>query len=298
MNSLGVFFDVNLKKSNDLMEVFDEALSKTNNLMETMDNFNTHKRIEKNNNESIKNDTSNINININRKNNRLRTYNPKKSNKAQLKPIINNQYIYRKREPYNYQKEYENELINQIEKLFNPSYQKNGNKEEIGMLSFLSPLINSNIDEKNKKFYKKNLNINKSKVNNELNKIDDVNKDNKLLSNDSNNMWSRGLNRKYSNNEQKLKISNKKSLSRKNYDYNLDRQKSQKSFGEKLKKYERYRRGKYDIPEINELKKNRYFSWTKTNFRNTIVARDVSSKSRKKESNVDQLIKKLKKHYS
>ena len=48
MNSLGVFYDLNLKKSNDLMEVFDEALSKTNNLMETMDNFNTHKRIEKN----------------------------------------------------------------------------------------------------------------------------------------------------------------------------------------------------------------------------------------------------------
>ena len=37
MNSLGVFYDVQLKKSNDLMEIFDQALTKTNNLMETMD---------------------------------------------------------------------------------------------------------------------------------------------------------------------------------------------------------------------------------------------------------------------
>ena len=152
MNSLGVFYDVNLKKSNDLMEVFDEALAKTNTLMETMDNFNTHKRIEKiNNNESNKNDINNDNLI--RKNNRLRTYNQKKTNKSQLKPIVNKQYYFRKREPYNYQKEYENELINQIEKLFNPSYQTNGKKEEVGMLSFLSPLINSNIDQKNKIFY-------------------------------------------------------------------------------------------------------------------------------------------------
>ena len=121
MNSLGVFYDLNLKKSNDLMEVFDEALSKTNNLMETMDNFNTHKKIERFNiinNESNKNDINNFNII--RKNNRLRTYNVKKTNKNQLKPIKSNQYYFKKREPYNYQKEYENELINQIEKLFNP----------------------------------------------------------------------------------------------------------------------------------------------------------------------------------
>ena len=162
MNSLGVFFDVNLKKSNDLMEVFDAALSKTNNLMETMDNFNTHKKVEKINIDEVnKND---INNNI-RKNTRLRTYNPKR-NKAKLKPIQNNQYFIRKREPYNYQKEYENELINQIEKLFNPSYQSK--KEEVGMLSFLSPLIESNIVEKNKRFYKSKKEINKQKIN-ELN---------------------------------------------------------------------------------------------------------------------------------
>ena len=48
MESFGVFGDLSLKKSNDLMDVFEEALSKTNNLMETMDNFNKHKIQEKN----------------------------------------------------------------------------------------------------------------------------------------------------------------------------------------------------------------------------------------------------------
>jgi hypothetical protein len=287
------------------MEVFDEALSKTNYLMETMDNFNSHKRIEKNNDESIKNDSNNnnnnFNSNISRKNNKSKTYNQKKSNKSQLKPIINNQYTYKKREPYNYQKEYENELVNQIEKLFNPSYQKNGN-EEIGLLSFLSPLINSNVDEKNKKFYKKKLNINKSKVNNELNKINnDINNEkyNDPFSNESfNNIWNRGLNKKFSKNEKKLKTIVKKSISKKKNENSLDRQTSQKSFGEKFKRNDKYRRSKYDIPEISELKKNRYFSRTKTNFRNAIVARDRPESRKKKESNVEQLINRLKKHYS
>lgn len=286
------------------MEVFDQALSKTNTLMETMDNFNTHKKVEKtNNNESNKNDINNYNIL--RNNNRLRTYNHKKTNKAQLKPIKNNnnnQYIFRKREPYNYQKEYENELINQIEKLFNPSYQNNGKKEEIGMLSFLSPLINSNIEEKNKRFYKNKKNIIKSK-NNDLNNI--FNKDNEkekekeydLTSNESESVLSRGLNRKYSNNNTKLKISKKNSFLRKGFENNYDRKIFSNSMGRKFRNNE-FRKNKFEIPEINELKKNRYFSRTKTNFRNAIVARDVSAKSRKKESNVDQLINRLKKHYS
>ncbi len=300
MNSLGVFFDLNLKKSNDLMEVFDDALSKTNNLMETMENFNTHKRIENinNNNESNKNNVNNNN-NL-RNNNRLRTYNHKKTNKAQLKPIKNNnnnQYYFKKREPYNYQKEYENELINQIEKLFNPSY--NGKQEEVGMLSFLSPLINSNIDEKNKKFYKNKKEIIKSK-NNNLNNI--INKDNEKekeydqTSNESEDVLSRSLNRKYSNNNTKLRISKKNNLLRKGFETHYNRKIFGNSMGRKLTNG--FRKNKYDIPEINELKKNRYFSRTKNNFRNAIVARDISANSRKKESNVDQLIKKLKKHYS
>ena len=279
MNSLGVFYDVNLKKSNDIMDVFDEALSKTNNLMETMDNFNTHKRIEKNtNNELNKNDINDFNII--RNNNRLRTYNPKKTNKSQLKPIVNKQYNFRKREPYNYQKEYENELINQIEKLFNPSYQNNGKKEEIGMLSFLSPLINSNIDQKNKIFYGSKKNTSRSKIS-ELNNINRKKNEseNDLLSNKMQNIWG--------NDNQKLKISKNNSYLRK----------ENKSIERKINK-DKFQKNKYNIPEINELKKNRYFSRTKTNFRSNIVARDINSNSRKNESNIDQLIKKLKKHYS
>ena len=91
MNSLGVFYDVSLKKSNDLMNVFEEALIKTNNLMETMDNFNNNKIKKKNNNndEQEKNNIINNEIRI-RKLNKLKTYNQKKmSNKFQLKPIKN-----------------------------------------------------------------------------------------------------------------------------------------------------------------------------------------------------------------
>ena len=295
MNSLGVFYDLNLKKSNDLMEVFDEALSKTNNLMETMDNFNTHKKIEKFNiinNESNKNDINNYNII--RKNNRLRTYNTKKTNKTQLKPIKSNQYYFKKREPYNYQKEYENELINQIEKLFNPSYQVNGKKEEVGMLSFLSPLINSNIDEKNKRFYRSRKELKKvesNDINNAINQTNEKGKEYDLSSNDSESIINKGLNRNSSNNNQKLKISNKNSFIR-----NYENRKYTNSVGKKFRNNNGFTKNKYDIPEINELKKNRYFSRTKTNFRNTIVARDISN--RKNESKVDQLIDKLKKHYS
>ena len=286
MNSLGVFYDVNLKKSNDLMEVFDEALAKTNTLMETMDNFNSHKRIEKiDNNETNKNDINNFNLI--RKNNRLRTYNPKKTNKSQLKPIINKQYYFRKKEPYNYQKEYENELINQIEKLFNPSYQNNGKKEEVGMLSFLSPLINSNIEEKNKRFYENKKNLNKSKMN-EIKNINRKNNEseNDLLPNELQNLFNNN------NNNQNFTISKNNSFLRK------ENNSQGRKFNKKINN-DKIHKNKYNIPEINELKKNRYFSRTKTNFRNTyIVARDVSAKSRKNESNVDQLIRKLKKHYS
>ena len=296
MNSFGIFYDVNLKKSNDLMEVFDQALRKTNNLMETMDNFNSYKkRNDSNINESIKNNNNNTGFQI-RKNNRQRTYNPKKSNKSQLKPIQNNQFYFRKREPYNYQKEYENELINQIEKLFNPSYQKNGKNEEVGLLSLLSPLINSNIDEKNKKFYKKNIN----KVENEINTGNDDNyKDIEHENSESLNGYEgtleKGINTKYAKSNRKFNIPRKNNFSNKGYGNSkmiqLPKMGKKNTFYHK--KY-----NKYNIPEINELKKNRYFSRTKTNFRTNIIARDTSSKSKKTESNVDQLISKLKKHYS
>ena len=145
------------------MDVFEEALTKTNNLMETMDNFNNHKIQNKNiiNDEQEKNNNNNIKS---RKLHKLKTYNPKQMGKFQLKPIKNNNKYFKIREPYNYQKEYENELINQIEQLFNPNY-KNNSKENVGMISFLSPLINSNMNNKNKEFYQSKEKINNGKTN-------------------------------------------------------------------------------------------------------------------------------------
>ena len=106
MNSLGIFYDVNLKKSNDLMDVFEQALSKTNNLMETMDNLNSYKVLNKNSINYEQEKNNNINNEIkSRKLTRLKTYNQKKSNKIQLKPIKNNNKYFKVREPYNYQKE-------------------------------------------------------------------------------------------------------------------------------------------------------------------------------------------------
>jgi len=296
MNSLGIFSDVNLKKSNDLMEVFDQALSKANTLIETMDNFNTHKKKEDNSNESSKN--NNI-ITPLRKNNRQRTYNPKTINKSKLKPIQNNQIYFRKREPYNYQKEYENELINQIEQLFNPTYKNNGNNEEVGMLSFLSPLINSNIDEKNKKFYKKNINKKANEFTDDnAENFKNIEYENSESLNEYKGFWDKGSRTKYTKGTRKLRISKKNSFGSKGFNNYSNAQKLPK-MGSKYSFYNK-KDNKYNIPEISELKKNRYFSRTKTNFKSKskIVARDVSSKSKKNESNVDQLISKLKKHYS
>jgi len=295
MNSLGIFSDVNLKKSNDLMEVFDQALSKANTLIETMDNFNTHKkRVDNTINESTKN--NNI-ITPLRKNNRQRTYNPKKSNKTQLKPLQNNQICFRKREPYNYQKEYENELINQIEQLFNPTYKNNGSNEEVGMLSFLSPLINSNIDEKNKKFYKKTINKKANEfTEDDVDNYKNIEYENNESLNEYKGFLDKGSRTKYAKGTRKLRISKKNSFGSKGFNNYSNLQKLPK-MGNKYSFYNN-KNNKYNIPEISELKKNRYFSRTKTNFKSKIVARDVSSKSKKNESNVDQLISKLKKHYS
>ena len=165
MNSYGIFRDVKVKKSNDLMDVFEQALNKTNNLMEKMESFNTRK-IQNNNyeNEDKKN-TFNINNEIGmRKLKKFKTYNQNASKKYQLKPIKKNNNYFKIREPYNYQKEYEKDLINQIEHLFNPSYKNNSN-ENSGMMSFISPLIDSNIIGKNNDFVGSKKRINKIKPN-------------------------------------------------------------------------------------------------------------------------------------
>ena len=143
------------------------------------------------------------------------------------------------------------------------------------MLSFLSPLIESNIEEKNKRFYKSKKEINKTKINELNNKTNESG--NEFKANETEYIWNRGLDRKYSNNSNnRLKISKKNTLVRNGKEINFERKKYHKLTE---KKFEGIRKSKYDIPEINELKKNRYFSRTKNNFRNTIVARDISSKS-------------------
>ena len=165
MNSYGIFRDVKVKKSNDLMDVFEQALNKTNNLMEKMESFNTRKMQYNNYENEDKKNTFNINNEIGmRKLKKFKTYNQNASKKYQLKPIKKNNNYFKIREPYNYQKEYEKDLINQIEHLFNPSYKNNSN-ENSGMMSFISPLIDSNIIGKNNDFVESKKRINKIKPN-------------------------------------------------------------------------------------------------------------------------------------
>ena len=213
MNSLGIFYDVSLKKSNDLMDVFEQALSKTNNLMETMDKYNSYKFKDKNiiNKEPEKNNNTDIKA---RKVRKFKTYNQRQFKKFQINPINSNKY-FKIREPYNYQKEYENVLINQIEELFNPNYNKDS-KENTGMLSFIPPLINANVKIKNKEIYKSKERFNKKKANTNIQNenIDNNNlQNNKDINNDFNN------NKKDDKEKRQLKgeLKNNKQMIKKEY---------------------------------------------------------------------------------
>ena len=259
MESFGVFGDLSLKKSNDLMDVFEEALSKTNNLMETMDNFNKHKIQEKNiiNDEPEKNNNNN-NTKL-RKLHKLKTYNHRQFGKFQLKPIKNNNKYFKIREPYNYQKEYENELINQIETLFNPNY-KNSSKDSVGMLSFLSPLINSNVSSnKNKEYYKSKERINNKKSNLNTIKNENIN----FINNQSS-----------------------KSLNKNNYKKKLD---------EKERRIEKEKKLSNKMNEEMTKEIKRPINRAKTN-----AIKEIYFKSNRNESksNVDLLINRLKKKYN
>ena len=258
MESFGVFGDLSLKKSNDLMDVFEEALSKTNNLMETMDNFNKHKIQEKNiiNDEPEKNNNNNTKS---RKLHKLKTYNQRQFGKFQLKPIKNNNKYFKIREPYNYQKEYENDLINQIETLFNPNY-KNSSKDSVGMLSFLSPLINSNVSSnKNKEIYKSKERINNKKLNLNVIKNENINFNNNPSS---------------------------KSLNKNNYKKKLD---------EKERRIVREKKLSNKMNEEMTKEIKRPINRAKTN-----AIKEIYFKSNRNESksNVDLLINRLKKKYN
>jgi hypothetical protein len=258
MESFGVFGDLSLKKSNDLMDVFEEALSKTNNLMETMDNFNKHKIQEKNiiNDEPEKNNNNNTKL---RKLQKLKTYNHRQFGKFQLKPIKNNNKYFKIREPYNYQKEYENDLINQIETLFNPNY-KNSSKDSAGMLSFLTPLINSNVSSnKNKEIYKSKERINNKKSNLNVIKNENINFNNNPSS---------------------------KSLNKNNYKKKLD---------EKERRIVREKKLSNKMNEEMTKEIKRPINRAKTN-----AIKEIYFKSNRNESksNVDLLINRLKKKYN
>ena len=213
MNSYGIFCDVNLKKSNDLMDVFEQAVNKTNNLMETMENFNTHKIQDKNQDEEKDKNTININNEIGmRKLKKFKTYNQKASKKFQLKPIKSSNKYFKVREPYNYQKEYENDLINQIENLFNPNY-KNNFKENTGMISFLSPLIDSNIISKNNSLFGSKKKINKIKPNSYINQKIIKNENEKQIS--INNIKpKRRIEKDFENRERNEKIGIKRAINK------------------------------------------------------------------------------------
>ena len=213
MNSYGIFCDVNLKKSNDLMDVFEQAVNKTNNLMETMENFNTHKIQDKNQDEEKDKNTININNEIGmRKLKKFKTYNQKASKKFQLKPIKSSNKYFKVREPYNYQKEYENDLINQIENLFNPNY-KNNFKENTGMISFLSPLIDSNIISKNNSLFGSKKKISKIKPNSYINQKIIKNENEKQIS--INNIKpKRRIEKDFENRERNEKIEIKRAINK------------------------------------------------------------------------------------
>ena len=102
MNSMGVFHDINIKKSTDLMSAFDRVLFQTSDLVDKMDNYqmdpNNIKR-KKYLNKNLKNDKS---------------YNPYSSQS----------------------KVYEENLVDEIDRMLNPSHQNEVDELE-GMMNYL-----------------------------------------------------------------------------------------------------------------------------------------------------------------
>ena len=150
MNSLGIFHDVNLKNNNNVLSSLKRACDQTSNLVDYMDNYKkpsninkSYKSININNNQIKRRNQSLIgrigrNIMINNNSAKIKikkneyNRNKNKLNKYQnLKNKIfgseinrnnnNNYYKQKNNEPYNYNKEYENNLIDEIENLFHPN---------------------------------------------------------------------------------------------------------------------------------------------------------------------------------
>lgn len=332
MDSLGVFYEVPVKNGNELMEAFDEAFNQTNSMMEKMDSFGTKKYRAKDlaNNfpqadedKELKNFYSLRNNNNLKKRNTKRNFNFKKKKQQSFTPFFPRIESNEK----NYQKEYENELISEIEQLFNPMKNRNEDTEK-GMLSFLSPIIKSitnNIPDKNKKFYEgiidknQNQNFNKNKNMSKKNSLRVKPEQEKVKSDDNNdeeedkseyNMDEFNYYKKkygYDNSNESFRnsksirsnsLNTKAKLSGKAFQRNsnsvFNKTLSKKNFYESKTKYGGFTKNKYITQyELDELKKNRYFNRTKTNFK--IVAKNKGSKT--DESNIDHIIKQLKHHY-
>ena len=111
MNNLGVFHNINLKKSTDLMSAFDRVLFQTSDLVDKMDNY------EMDPNNIIK------------------------------KKKIENKIKEKNYNPYTAQsKAYEENLVDEIERMFNPT-QENEIEELTGMMNLLR---NRDIEKKKK----------------------------------------------------------------------------------------------------------------------------------------------------
>ena len=111
MNNLGVFHNINLKKSTDLMSAFDRVLFQTSDLVDKMDNY------EMDPNNIIK------------------------------KKKIQNKIKEKNYNPYTAQsKAYEENLVEEIDRMFNPN-QQNEIEELTGMMNLLR---NRDIESKKK----------------------------------------------------------------------------------------------------------------------------------------------------
>lgn len=149
MDPIGIFHEVKIKNNNDrniIMHELNKVCSQTSDLVEKINNYQNPLKSQKylsnrrKNNSLIGNVGNNI-ISNNSYNKYLPKYlrgsNSKKSGnklnnfKRKIFPD-NDEYKYNKIETYNYNKQYENELIGDIEKLLHPS-DYNDNKNNIDL---------------------------------------------------------------------------------------------------------------------------------------------------------------------
>ena len=156
MNSLGIFHDVKLKNYNNVLSSLKRACDQTSNLVDYMDNYKNSSNINRNyksinlNINQIKRRNQSVigkmgrNIILNNNSNKFKRKNGEYNNKIKINKYKNlknkifgndikvnnniNHYKIINNEPYNYNKEYENNLIDEIENLFHHNY--NNNKKE------------------------------------------------------------------------------------------------------------------------------------------------------------------------